>query len=184
MSALATLFVLAAEDTTKFEAPNKWFPEGAEILWGTLAFLIIVYLLWRFARLPIRQSLRGRTERIGKELDNAATARADAEAELSKVRQDLADIDSERARIVSDANQSAERIRADGLVRNDAEVAELGARAQADIEASRGRAATDLQAQVAAWAAEAADRAVVAHLDAATQQRLVEEFISKVGASA
>jgi F-type H+-transporting ATPase subunit b len=184
MSALATLLVVTAQENTKFEAPNKWLPEGAEILWGTLAFIIIVVLLWKFARLPIQQSLRGRTERIGKEIDSAAKARADAEAELTQVRRNIADIDNEKARILSDANQSGERIRADGTVRNDAEVADLEARAAADIEASRGRAASDLQAQVAAWAGEVAERAVAAHLDEATQQRLVEDFIAKVGASA
>jgi F-type H+-transporting ATPase subunit b len=184
MSALATLVVLAADDTTKFEAPNKWLPEGAEILWGTLAFVIIVVLLWKFARLPIQKSLRDRTARIGKEIDSAATARADAEAELDQVRQNLANIDTERARIVSDATQSGESIRADGFVRNDAEVVELETRAEADIEASRGRAASDLQAQVAAWASEVTERAVVAHLDDAAQQRLIEDFIAKVGASA
>jgi F0F1-type ATP synthase membrane subunit b/b' len=100
------------------------------------------------------------------------------------VRHNLANIDAERARIVSDANESAERIRADGIVRNDTEVAELEARAEADVEASRGRAASDLQAQVATWAGEVTERATVAHLDAAAQQRLVEDFIAKVGASA
>jgi F-type H+-transporting ATPase subunit b len=184
MTVLGSLLVLAAEDTTRFEAPNKWLPEGAEILWGTLAFVIIVVLLWKFAKLPIQQSIRGRSERIGKEIDSAATARADAEAELNRVRHNLANIDSERARIVSDATQSAESIRADGIVRNDAEVVELDARADADIEASRGRAASDLQAQVAAWAGEVTERGVVAHLDDAAQQRLIEDFIAKVGASA
>ena len=47
----------------------------------------------------------------------------------------------------------------------------------------RGRAAGELQAQVAQWAAEATERIVVASLDDATTERLVEDFIAKVGAA-
>ena len=74
-------------------------------------------------------------------------------------------------------------MRVEGIARNDAEVAELEARADADIATLRGRASGELQAQVAAWAAEATERIVVASLDNATTQRLIEDYIAKVGAS-
>ena len=182
MNVIARFSILAADG--QFEADNKWLPEAAEVLWGTLAFLIIVYVLWKYARLPIQKALRDRSERIGKELDDSSTARADAEGDVARIRENLANIDEERTRILAEATESAERIAEEGIVRNDAEVVELEARADADIELMRGRATSELQAQVATWAGEAAERIVAAQLDEATQQRLVEDFIAKVGASA
>jgi F-type H+-transporting ATPase subunit b len=184
MSVVASIALFAAEDgATEFHAENTWLPEASEILWGTIAFLIILALLIKFAGKPIAASLRGRTERIANEIESAVRARADAETEVARVRQNLADVDTERARIVAAATETAQRMQVEGLARNDAEVAELEARADADIATMRNRAAGELQGQVAQWASEATERIVVARLDDATVQRLVEDFIAKVGAA-
>jgi F-type H+-transporting ATPase subunit b len=184
MSVLTRVALLAADtSTTEFHAENTWLPESSEIIWGSLAFFIILALLIKVAVKPIAKSLRDRTERIAKEIDDAATARADAEAEIARVRQNLADVDAERARILATADETAQRMRVEGIVRNDTEVAELEARADADIATLRGRAAGELQAQVAAWASAATEGVVAASLDDATLQRLVEDYIAKVGVS-
>ena len=183
MSVLSGISLLAAESSTEFHAENTWLPETSEIIWGTLAFLIVLGILIKFAARPIAKSLRDRTERIANEIDSAAKAKADAEREIASVRQNLADVDAERSRILAGAGETAERMRVEGIARNDAEVAELEARADADIQTLRGRATTELQAQVAAWSSEATERIVLAQLDDATAERLVEDFIAKVGAS-
>jgi F-type H+-transporting ATPase subunit b len=183
VNVLATVAILAQQAETHFEAENKWFPEAAEILWGTLAFVIIFGLLWKVAVPPIKKAMRGRTERIGRELDTAATGRAEAEAEANGIRQNLADIDEERQRILARAAETAQRMREEGVVRNDAEVADLEARADADMEAVRGRATSELQAQVAVWAADATELTVLSSLDDATLQQLVDDFIAEAGAS-
>lgn len=184
MSVLASVALFAAEGgTTEFHADNTWLPESSEILWGTIAFLIILFLLIKFAAKPIGASLKARTERIANEIESAAKARTDAEADVARVRQNLADVDAERTRILAGADETAQRMRVDGLARNDAEVDDLEARADADIATLRGRASGELQAQVAAWASEATERIVVASLDNATTQRLIEDYIAKVGAA-
>ncbi len=183
MSVLGSIALFAAEGGTEFHAENTWFPEASEILWGTIAFLIVVFILVKFAGKPIAASLRGRTQKIAKEIDDAATARSDAEAEVARVRQSLADVDTEKAGILAAAAETAQRMRVEGIARNDAEVADLEARAEADIATIRSRAAGELQAQVAAWASEATERVVLASLDEATLQRLAEDYIAKVGAS-
>ncbi len=102
---------------------------------------------------------------------------------MARVRQNLADVEQERARILAEAVDAADRIRIEGVARNDVEVTELETRAEADIEALRARAGTELQAQVATWVGEATNRIVTSQLDDATLERLVEDFIAKVGAS-
>jgi len=179
---MSFLTVLAAE-STQFHADNTWLPEAAEILWGTIAFVIIVGLLWKFAAKPVGAALRGRTNRIRDEIQTAAKARADAEADVEQIRRNLADIDSERARILAEAAENAARLRDDGIERNDAEAAALEARAQTDIASMGGPATSELQAQVATWSAEATERIVLSQLDEATLEALVEDTIARVGAS-
>ncbi len=184
MSILASLAVFGQEhENGTFEAPNKWLPENAEILWGTIAFVIIVVLLWKLAYKPIAAMMHGRTQRIADELEGAAKAHTDAEAEVAEVRRDLADVDVERSRILAEATETAHRLRVDGIIRNDAEVADLEARATADVATLRTRATGELQSQVARWSGEATERIVLAQLDDATLERLVEDTIAKIGAS-
>jgi F-type H+-transporting ATPase subunit b len=182
VNALGTIGLFAQEATTQFHADNTWLPENSELLWGTLSFLIIAFFLWKFAARPVRAALHARTERIAKDMEAASSARSSAEAEAARLRAGLTGLDEERERILAEARDTAARMREEGFARNDADVVELEARADADIESSRGRAASDLEAQVASLAGEATERIVTDELDDATLQRLVEDFIAKVGA--
>ncbi|MFZ8998555.1 MAG: hypothetical protein ACO3D0_09310, partial [Ilumatobacteraceae bacterium] len=66
----------------------------------------------------------------------------------------------------------------------EAELADLRARAEADIAAAGGRANDELRAEISRLAAAATDRVIAdGALDDATQQALIETFIARVGAS-
>jgi F0F1-type ATP synthase membrane subunit b/b' len=56
------------------------------------------------------------------------------------------------------------------------------ARATADVEASKGQALSDLQADAASLALGAAEAVVNRNLDPATQTDLIESYITQVGA--
>ena len=63
------------------------------------------------------------------------------------------------------------------------EVAEIEARGEADIVTAAGRVGDELRAEISRLASAATDRIMADGLDDATQQELIEGFISKVGAS-
>jgi len=170
--------VLAAQ----FQAHNWWLPETKEIIWGGLAFLIVLVLLVKFAGPAITSGLRARTDRIQEQLERSANAKLEAETEASQLRADLADLDSRKAQILEDARVQAAKLREEGALRNDAEMVELEARAEADITSARGRSQSELQHQVGAWASETAERYVSQRIDDALRNELVEDFITKVGA--
>jgi F-type H+-transporting ATPase subunit b len=171
--------VLAAEE---FQAHHWWWPETKEIIWGGLAFLIVLAGLIKFAVPALKKGLADRSARIADQLERAATAKATAEAEAAQLRADLADIDTRRAQILADARAQAAKLVEEGALRNDAEMIDLEARAAADIGAARSRSASELQHQVGAWASETAERYVAQRLDDALRNELVEDFIAKVGA--
>lgn len=176
------LIAILAEDPSQ---SKSWiWPEQAELIYGSLASIIIIGVLWWKAGPLIKKFYADRTTRIQGELDFAADARAKADAEAARIREAKGDIEAERARILAAADEQAAAVLADGRVRLDAELAEVEARALADIEAGKARAAGELHAEIAGLSGAAVERAVVSSLDGATQQALIEEFIQKVGASA
>ena len=158
-------------------------PPINELIWGGLAFLIVVGLLWWKGGPAIRNAWNGRIERIEGELDAAADTRQSAEAELAGVRDRIANVDTERQRIVEEARQTAATLKAQLVERAQAEAAEVAQRATADIEAAKAQALADLRSEVGALAMGAAEEVVRESLDADTQRSLVESYISQVGAS-
>lgn len=153
------------------------------LLGGGASLLIIGVLAWK-AGPAIKKAFGARTERIQGELDASAAAKSDADTEAARIRQALGDVQGERQRLLAQADTQAESLLTDGRARLDTEAAELEAKADADIQAAAGRSGDELRNDIARLASRAADRVVIESLDGATQQRLVEDFIQKVGASA
>ena len=70
----------------------------------------------------------------------------------------------------------------DGRARLAKEVADLEAKADADIAAAAERGGDDLRAEIARMSSQAVESAVTSSLDDAAQQDLIEGFIARVGA--
>jgi F-type H+-transporting ATPase subunit b len=164
---------------------HHWLlPEVSEIIYGGLASLIIFTVLYKFGWPAAKKAFEARTARIQAELDGAADARKSAEVEAVQIRQAKGDIEAERARILAAAEAQALQVLADGRARLDDEVAELEAKGEADIAAAAGRVSDELRAEISRLSSAAVDHVVTGSLDDATQQELIESFISRVGAGA
>ena len=159
------------------------FPEKAEIIYGSIASILIFAVLIKFAGPMVKKSMAARTERIQKELDGAAADKASAATEAASIRTAKGDIGAERTRLLADADAQAAALLEDGRARLAADLVDMKSRATADIAAARGRGSDELRAEIARLSGTAADRAVAESLDDSTHQGLIEAFIQKVGAS-
>jgi len=162
---------------------NPLLPPLKEIWIGGAASLIVFVALWKLAMPAIRKAMSERTARIQGELDGAAAATTDAEQSASEIRTALGDIEGERERLFAEAEQQAAAILADGRSRLDDEIAELHARADADIASAAMRGGDELRAEIGRTAAVSIDTVVAETLDDAAQQELIESFIQRVGAT-
>jgi F-type H+-transporting ATPase subunit b len=166
------------------QTPSKFWPEPYEILYGGIASVLIFSLLiWKVGPLA-KKAMAARTAKIQAEIDAGESDRTSAQAEAAQIRAAKGDIAAERARILAEADVQAAAVREDGASRLAAEVADLEARAEADIAASAGRVGAELRAEIARLSSAAVDHVVTGSLDDATQQELIESFITRVGASA
>lgn len=174
--------LLGVEDPSQTHHP-LW-SEGYELLFGSIATgLVLGLLIWK-AGPALKKGFRGRTERIQKELDDSANALSSAEQEAERIRTMRGDIESERRQLLAEADQRASALLDDGRSRLTAEIADLEAKADADIAAVASRASDELRGEIGRFAAAAADRVVAESLDDGVRQRLIEDYISRVGASA
>jgi F-type H+-transporting ATPase subunit b len=160
------------------------WPAQAELIYGSIASILIFGALFKFAGPSVKKAMAARTERIQAELDGSAEAKTAAESEAAEIRRAAGDIESERQRLLAAADDQAASVLAEGRARLEAEIADLRARAAADIAAAGGRANDELRAEISRLASAATDRVIAdGALDDATQQALVENFITRVGAS-
>jgi len=152
-----------------------------EVIIGGLATLIVFAMLYKLAWPAISKGMKDRTGRIQGELDTSAASRTQAEADAAGIRTSLGDVDGERSRLFADADAQAATLLEDGRLRLTKEIEELEAKAAADIAAAEGRGADDLRVDIARFSSQAIESSVNASLDDATQQELIESFISRVG---
>jgi F-type H+-transporting ATPase subunit b len=163
------------------EAPSPILPEKNEIIWGSISFVLLFLLMWKFAFPAIKEGMNNRTERIRSDLDAAETAKSEAVEVLDGYKAQLADAKGEAARIIEEARQSADALKKDQEARLQTELAEARARAAADIEAAKAQATADLRGELAQLAVGAASAVVNKNLDPAAQTQLIEDYISSVG---
>jgi F-type H+-transporting ATPase subunit b len=163
------------------EAPSLILPELNEIIWGGLAFVVLLLLMWKYALPPIRNMMKQREDRIREDLERAETARTEAESELANYRRQVADARGEAARIIEEARQSADEVKRQIQAQAEADAAETRSRAQEDIRLASDRAQADLQGRVTDLSIELAEKIVERNLDRDTQLALVESYIGQVG---
>jgi F-type H+-transporting ATPase subunit b len=156
-------------------------PALPEIIWGGLAFLIVLVALVKFAFPALKKGLAAREEKIRSDLEAAERARQDAETEAVQYRAQLADARAEANATIEAARADAERVRREVLARAETEAAEVRQRAQDDVRLAQERAMSDLRARVADLSIELAEKVVERNLDHDTQLALIESYINSVG---
>jgi len=165
------------------KAPSPLKPANNEVIWGTLAFLVLLVAMWKFGVPAVKNMEKAREDRIRNDLEGAEKARTDAESEKAEYLAQIAGAREEAGRIIEEARQSAEQVRRDLIARAEAEATEIHDRAQADITTQQERAMAELRTDVTQLSIDLAERIVEHNLDRDTQQRLVDSFINQVGSN-
>lgn len=179
---MQNLLLLAAEGGETHAENGFLLPHDInEFWWGLVAFLIVMGLIIWKGGPAIKGMWNGRIERLTGELDDAANARAEAEAQLADVENRIANIDSEKASILAEADSTGSSLAEQTTVRTAQDEIDIKARAASDAESSKLAATADLQSELATLAIGAAEAVVANSLDAATQNQLIENYIGNLG---
>jgi F-type H+-transporting ATPase subunit b len=144
-------------------------------------FLILVFLLQRFAYKPILNMLEQRRGRIAEGLSAAEIAQQEAAAQQAKFEQELARARQEATDQASRIAQETERRREEILAVASKEAVEIVARAQQQIHVERQQAQAELQRQTVDLTIELTRKLIGQTLDEGAQRQLVNQFLSDMG---
>jgi F-type H+-transporting ATPase subunit b len=183
----AGVHALVAQATTSTtaaaqQAPNPILPSVTEIVWGCISFAVLVAAMYWFAFPSVQKLMKGRTDKIRGDLDEAEKIRTEAQMILDEYQKQLADARGEANRIIEEARQAADQLRQDMVHRADEEVAELRRRNTEDLKAAQERVMGQLQLQVRDLAIDLAEKVVGANLDRTRNLALVDQLIAELEA--
>lgn len=180
-----TLFVFLIAGVAQAAGAGKTDAElTKEAMWQGFNLLLIIGLIWYFGRGAIGEFFSGRRDGIQAELTESAELLHLAEARNSELQRKLVDLESEvagikttatdrareeAARILTEAEVTAERIRTD---------------AKAAIEQELNRAQSKLRDEAADLALQMASQKLKDNVGEADRDRLIDEFITRVEPSA
>ena len=156
-------------------------PVAEEMIAGIIAFSIVFYFVWKWAIPALNKTLEARQAAIAAELESAEKAKVEAESLLTDYRTQVAGAKDEASKIVSDARDAGEVVKADIISRAEGEADQIKSRADDEIAAERERVASDLRRQVADLSIDVAEKVVGSSINIDAQRDLVDRYIDELG---
>lgn len=146
--------------------------------WTWLVFLLLLYVLKRFAWPPLVQATVEREKRIQAQLEEAERRNQEAQALLEQHKRLLEESRTKAHQLMAEAKAFADKERTVALEKARQEQEELLARAQRDIAAERDRAIEELRRETVDVSLAAASKLIGKRLDSDTDRKLVEEYLA------
>nr|WP_225954040.1 F0F1 ATP synthase subunit B [Kibdelosporangium phytohabitans] len=172
---MTKLTVLAAEE------PSPVIPHISEVILGLVAFLLLLGILWKFVVPRFEALYKERTEKIEGGIQKAEQLQAQAEENLQKYKDLLADANAAAARIRDDARIEAEQIREELRVQAQEEATRIVAQGRNQLEAQRAQIVAELRADLGRTAVELASKIVGESLeDEARRRGTVDRFLEEL----
>jgi F-type H+-transporting ATPase subunit b len=174
LSALAALPLVAAEGGG---GASLIEPQLGTIFWTTITFLVLAFLLGRYAWKPLLGALQERETSIRDTLDQAKSDREEAEKLLAQHRELLDQARRERAEAVASGQRDAEKLKAEILDQARQQREQLLAQTESQIQAGMRQARDELRGVAVDLAIQAAEKLLTKELDEPTQRKLVEDYL-------
>ena len=154
-------------------------PAFGTVVWASISFLVVLFLLKKMAWGPILQGLKDREEEIQGALNSAKEARAEIENLQSDNERLLQEARAERDGMLRDARDMADKLVSDAKQTAKDEGERMIEQAKQAIDGERAAAVAELKAEVAKLSLEIAEQLVRKELsDDGAQQDLIGRMIS------
>lgn len=146
-----------------------------------LSFLVLFYILRRFAWNPLMDMMEERRNFIESNIAQAEKERQQAEQIKREYQEEMRKARQEAQEVIAKATKLSEERSAEILAGAHEEAEKIKKSALADIERERDLAIAQVKAQVADLSVSVAEKIIRKNLDAKTQEDLIEQFIQEVG---
>lgn len=154
--------------------------DGGLAFWTTLTFLILLFILGKFAWKPILTALKQREDAIKESLAQSELAKEEAKKILAENQASLAKAEEESKKIIEQSRAYAENLKQQIINESKAQAQKLIEDASAEIERKKLAAFDELKNQVAQIAVDAASKILKENLDAEKNKQLVDKYIKEI----
>lgn len=152
-------------------------PDPGLFVWILITFALFVYGFAKFGWNPILRALDQREKSIKESLESAEVALRKAEAISKDNEAKLREAHLQAQKILKEAGEKAEALRADRLDKASQEAGKLLEQARATIDAEKKKALEELRNEVADLALKSARIILDSEIDAEKNKKLVDNFI-------
>ena len=156
-------------------------PSIGLIVWQTVAFLLLLFLLAKFAWKPVMQGISERERSIESALDAAEKAKQEMARLTGENEQLLKDARAERDLILKEAKMLKDQIVAEAKTQAQTEGAKMIEKAKQEIDNQKAAALAEVKGQVASLSIEIAEKVLRHQLeDQNKQNALVNDLLKEV----
>ncbi len=156
-------------------------PGTGLVVWQAIIFLLLFFLLAKFAWKPITESLRVREESIQQALDSAEKAKAEMAQLQADNKKLLDEARQERDQILKEAREIAAKLKDDAKEDAAKQTDKMIADAKAAINTEKQAALTEVKTEVAGLVINVTEKLLRKKLsDEKEQKQLIEEYIKDV----
>ena len=157
------------------------YPNPADI-WPTwVAFLILFFLLYKFALPLITGMLETRAARVRESLEKAEETKIEAERLMDDYKKQLAEARGESAKVIEQGRRVADAMKEEIVAKAHEEATAVVSKAHEVMEGERKAAVAALQAQVAELSVAVAGKIIGEKLTTADHAKLIEQYVEEVG---
>ena len=167
-------------------APIEWwstsFLNNPRISYGAMAinFLILALIYYRFGKKPVAEGLKERKKSIASSIENAQKILSEAKQRSKKYKSKLEKVEAD-AQEAKQSQVSTGKGDAEAIVRNAEEkAARLARDVQFILDQEQKQTQLDLVRETVEKAAKEAEDLLRSNVSSADQERLAEEFLSKL----
>ena len=156
-------------------------PDFGLVIFQTIAFLLLMFVLGKFAWKPVLAAIKEREQSIDDALNKAELAKQEMARLTSQNEELMKQARAERDEILKEAKTLKDNIVNEAKTSAQAEGAKLIEKARIEIENQKKAALAELKGQVSALSLDIAERVLRSQLDdKAKQQELVNSLLKDV----
>ena len=159
-------------------------PSGGLMFWTLIIFLLLFFILSRFAFKPITAAVEAREKALEDAIAGAKADREEAARILAEHRAQLEGARAEAQKLIVEGRTVGEKLRAGMIEETRAQQQDMLERARREIESEKTRAILELRNEAVELAIAGASRVIEKNLDDASNRRIVEDFLSQIPTNA
>jgi F-type H+-transporting ATPase subunit b len=149
-------------------------------VWTILTFLLLVFVLAKFAWKPLLKMLQDREDMVRSSLEDAEKAKSELERLNEESEAIMAKARSEAQSILADGKAAAEKVKDDIIAKSKEQANKIREDAGNQFQVEKDKAISEIKKEVVNLTLSVAEKLIQKNLSDADNKSLIEESLKKV----